>query len=140
MLEDPSMEVTNSEEASLLREVTAPAPNVQQLLVSLNTFTPTMLTELSTHIDHLRKHTSPAASANTTPVKSSTTAPPGLPPLAAVRFMQETLLQVTSNLGTDPTRWRTPTCPPSEEETTRTTQILVRQMSQDRAPGTLPRQ
>ena len=130
ILQGPTMKSTASEEAILLRDEETPTVDMRQFLAGLETLTPTMLSELSTHIEHLRQRASPLASTNLPPKKSPPAPPPGLPTMPTVANpMQQALLEVTSNLGTSPTHQRTPTRPPGEEETTRAAAILVEQMN-----------
>ena len=101
--------------------------DMRQFLAGLQTLTPEMLTEISTHIDRLCQLAAPSAS-----VKRS---PPGLPAtLTVTNPMEQALLKAASNLGTSPSRQRMPTCPPGAEETERTAAQLVEQMA--KAPGT----
>ena len=104
-----------------------PTVDMRQFLAGLETLTPEMLTEISTHIDRLRQLAAPLASTKPSP--------PGLPATLTVpNPMEQALLQATSNLGTSPSRQRTPTRPPGAEETERATAQLVEQMA--KAPGT----
>ena len=136
ILQGPTMKSTASEEAILLRDKETPTVDMRQFLAGLETFTPTMLSELSTHIEHLCQLASPLASTKSTPKKSPRALPPGLPAApTVVNPMQQALLQVTSNLETSPAHQHTPTRPPGDEETTRATAILVDQM-EVKAPGT----
>ena len=135
ILQGPTMKSTASKEAILLRDKETPTVDMRQFLAGLETLTPTMLSELSTHIEHLCQLASPLASTKSTPKESPLAPPPGLPAtLTVANPMQQALLKVTSNLGTSPARQRTPTCPPGDEETTRATAILVEQMTV-KAPG-----
>ena len=135
ILQGPTMKLTASEEAILLRDEEMPTVDMKQFLAGLQTLTPTMLSELSTHIEHLRQLASPLASTKSTPKKSPRALPPGLPAApTVVNPMQQALLQVTSNLGMSPAHQRTPTRPPGDEETTRAAAILVEQM-EVKAPG-----
>ena len=136
ILQGPTMKSTASEEAMLLGDEKTPTVDMRQFLAGLETFMPTMLSELLTHIEHLHQQASPLTSTKSTPRKSPPAPPPGLPTTPTVANpMQQALLEVTSNLGTSPTRQHTPTRPPGDEETTRTTAILVEQM-EVKAPGT----
>ena len=135
ILQGPTMKSTASEEAILLRDEETPTVDMRQFLAGLETLTPTMLSELSTHIEHLRQLASPLASTKSTPKESPPAPPPGLPATPTVANpMQQALLKVTSNLGTSPAHQRTPTCPPGDEETTHAAAILVEQMTV-KAPG-----
>ena len=135
ILQGPTMKSTASEEAILLRDEETPTVDMRQFLAGLETLTPTMLSELSTHIKHLRQLASPLASTKSTPKESPPVPPLGLPATPTVANpMQQALLKVTSNLGTLPARQHTPTRPPGDEETTRATAILVEQMTV-KAPG-----
>ena len=130
ILQGPTMKSTASEEAILLRDEEMPTVDMKQFLAGLETLTPTMLSELSTHIEHLRQLASPLASTKSTPKESPLASPPGLPATPTVANpMQQALLKVTSNLGMSPARQHTPTRPPSDEEITRATTILVEQMT-----------
>ena len=136
ILQGPTTKSTASEEAILLRDEEMPTMDMRQFLAGLETLTPTMLSELSTHIKHLRQLASLLASTKSMPKESPLVPPPGLPATPTVANpMQQALLKVTSNLGTSPARQRTPTCPPGDEETTCATAILVEQMTV-KAPGT----
>ena len=130
ILQGPTMKLTASEEAILLRDEEMPTMDMRQFLAGLETLTPTMLSELSTHIEHLRQLPSPLASTKSTPKESPSAPPPGLPATPTVANpMQQALLKVTSNLGTSPARQHTPTRPPGDEETTHAAAILVEQMT-----------
>ena len=104
-----------------------PTVDMRQFLAGLETLTPEMLTEISTHIDRLCQLGAPLAST-----KSS---PPGLPTTPTVpNPMEQALLKATSNLGMSPSCQRTPTRPPGAEETERAATQLVEQMA--KVPGT----
>ena len=104
-----------------------PTVDMRQFLAGLQTLTPEMLTEISTHIDRLCQLVAPLASTKPSP--------PGLPTTPTVpNPMEQALLQATSNLGTSPSRQHTPTRPPGAEETERATTQLVEQMA--KVPGT----
>ena len=129
LLQGPTMTSTVSEEAVLLKEE-MPTVDMKQFLAGLETLTPAMLSEVFTRIEHLRQLATPVASPVSTPRESPPAPPPGLPATPTVANpMEQTLLKVTSNLGTSPVRQRTPTRPPGAEETERTTALLVEQMS-----------
>ena len=135
ILQGPTMKSTASEEAMLLRDEEMPTVDMRQFIAGLETLMPTMLSELSTHIEHLHQRASPLASTKSTP-KKSPAPPPGLPATPTVANpMQQALLEVTSNLGMSPAHRCTPTCPPGPEETTRAAAVLVEQMNV-KAPGT----
>ena len=135
ILQGPTMKLTASEEAILLRDEETPTVDMRQFLAGLEILTPTMLSELSTHIEHLCQRASPLVSTKLTPKESPLVPPPGLPTTPTVADpMQQALLEVTSNLGMSPTHQRTPTRPPGDEETMRTAAILVEQMKL-KAPG-----
>ena len=51
ILQGPTMKSTASEEAILLRDKETPTVDMRQFLAGLETLTPTMLSELSTHIE-----------------------------------------------------------------------------------------
>ena len=135
LLQGPTMTSTASEEAVLLKEET-PTVDMRQFLAGLETLTPAMLSELSTHIEHLRQLAAPLASTTSSSTqKESPLPPPGLPATPTVANpMQQALLEVTKNLGTSPTHQRMPTRPPGEEETERAAALLIEQMA--KAPGT----
>ena len=136
LLMGPTMTSTVSEEAVLLREDETPTVDMKQFLAGLDTLTPAMLSELSTHIEHLRQLAAPLASTKSTQRESPPAPPPGLPATpTVVNPMEQALLRVMSNLGTSPARQRTPTHPPGAEETERAAALLVEQMA--KAPGTL---
>ena len=127
ILQGPTMKSTASEEAILLRDEETPTVDMRQFLAGLETLTPTMLSELSTHIEHLCQLATPLASTKLTQRESP---PPGLPATPTVANpMEQALLKVTSNLGTSPARQRTPTRPPGDGETKRNAAILVEQMT-----------
>ena len=136
ILQGPTMKSTASEEAILLRDEEMPTVDMRQFLAGLETLTPTMLTELSTHIECLWQLASPLASTKSTPKESLPAPPPGLPATPTVANpMQQALLKVTSNLGMSPVRQRTPTRLPGAEETERAADTLVEQMTV-KVPGT----
>ena len=136
ILQGPTMKSTASKEAILLRDEEMPTVDMRQFLARLETLTPTMLSELSTHIEHLCQLASPLASTKSTPKESPPAPPPGLSATPTVANpMEQALLKVTSNLGTSPARQRMPTHPPREDETKHAAAILVEQMTV-RAPGT----
>ena len=136
ILQGPTMKSTASKEAILLRDEETPTVDMRQFLAGLETLTPAMLSELSTHIEHLCQLATPLASTKLTQKDSSPAPPPGLPTTPTVANpMQQALLKVTSNLGMSPAHQRMPTRPPGEEETKRATAILVEQMTV-KAPGT----
>ena len=135
ILQGPTMKSTASEEAILLRHEEIPAMDMRQFLAGLQTLTPAMLSELSTHIEHLHQLAAPLASTKLTQRESPPAPPSGLlATLTVANPMQQALLKVTSNLGTSPAHQRTPTRPPGEEETERAAALLVQQMA--KAPGT----
>ena len=72
------MKSTASEEAMLLRDKEMPTMDMRQFLAGLETLTPAMLSELSTHIEHLRQLATPLVSTKSTP-KESPPAPPARP-------------------------------------------------------------
>ena len=143
LLQGPTMTSTVSEEAVLLEEETPtaelleegmPTVDMRQFLTGLETLTPETLSEVSTHIEHLRQLAAPLASTKSAQTESPPP-PPGLPATLTVpNPMEKALLRVTSNLGTSPAHQRMPTCPPGAEETERATALLVEQMA--KAPGT----
>ena len=136
ILQGPTMKSTASEEAILLRDEKMPTVDMRQFLAGLETLTPTMLTELFTHIERLRQLASPLVSTKSMPKESLPVPPPGLPATPSVANpMQQALLKVTGNLGTSPARQRTPTRPPAAKETAHATATLVEQMTV-KAPGT----
>ena len=119
ILQGPTMKSMASEEAILLRDEETPTVDMRQFLAGLETLTPTMLSELSTHIEHLRQLASPLTSTKSMPKKSPLALPPGLPAApTVVNPMQQALLEVTSNLGMSPAHQHTPTHPPGDKETT----------------------
>ena len=137
ILQGPTMKSTASEEAMLLKDEEMPTMDMRQFLAGLETLTPAMLSELSTHIEHLHQLASPLASTKSMPKESPPAPPPGLPATPTVANpMEQALLKVTRNLGTSLARQRMPTRPPGEDETKRAAAILVEQMTV-KAPGTL---
>ena len=128
LLQGPTLELTAREEAVLLEEE-MPVIDMRLFLAGLETLTPSMLTEVSTRIEHLRWMVAPLASAKSTKNESPPPAP-GLPAMATVvNPMEQALLKVTGDLGTSPARQGTPTRPPSEDEAKRAAALLVRQMA-----------
>ena len=128
------MTSTVSEEAVLLEEE-IPTVDMRQFLAGLETLTPTMLSEVSTRIEHLCQLATPVASPVSMPRESPPAPLPGLPATPTIANpMEQALLKVTSNLGMSPVRQRTPTRPPGAEETEHAAALLVEQMS--KAPGT----
>ena len=135
ILQGTTMKSTASKETILLRDEETPTVDMRQFLAGLETLTPTMLSKLSTHIEHLHQLASPLASTKSTPKELPLAPPPGLPATPTVANpMQQALLKVTSNLGMSPAHQHTPTRPPGDEETTRAAAILVEQMTV-KAPG-----
>ena len=136
ILQGPTMKSTASEEAILLGDEEMPTVDMRQFLAGLETLTSAMLSELSTHIEHLRQLVTPLASTKLTQRESPPAPPPDLPAaLTVANPMQQALLKVTSNLGTSPGHQRTPTRLPGDEETMRAAAILVEQMAV-KVPGT----
>ena len=130
ILQGPTMKSTASEEAVLLRDEEMPTVDMRQFLAGLETLTPTMLSKLSTRIEHLHQLVTPLASTESMPKELPPAPPPGLPTTPTVANpMEQALLKVTSNLGTSPAHQRTPTCPPGEDETKCAAAILVEQMT-----------
>ena len=133
LLQGPTMESTIGEEAVLLEEET-PVVDMRLFLAGLETLTPSMLSEVSTRIEHLRWMAAPLASTKSTK-NESPPPPPGLPTTpTVVNPMEQALLKVTGNLGTSPARQCTPTRPPGEDEAERAAALLVQQMA--KATGT----
>ena len=136
ILQGPTIKSMDSEEAILLRDEETPTVDMRQFLAGLETLTPAMLSELSTHIEHLCQLATPLASTKSTRRESPPASPPGPPATPTVANpMQQALLKATSNLGTSSAHQHTPRHPPGDEETMRTTAILVEQMTV-KAPGT----
>ena len=79
ILQGPTMKSMASEEAILLRDEETPAVDMRQFLEGLETLTPTMLSELSTHIEHLCQLVAPLASTKSTQRESPPVPLPGLP-------------------------------------------------------------
>ena len=135
VLQGPTMKSTASEEAMLLSGGGTTTMDMGQFLAGLETFTPTMLSELSTQIEHMCQRATPLASAEPTRMELPTVPPPGLPAIPTVANpMQQALLKAAGDLGTSTAYQHTPTHPPGKEETTRAAAILVEQMSV-KAPG-----
>ena len=127
LLQGPTLESTVGEEAVLLEEET-PVVDMRLFLAGLETLIPSMLTEVSTHIEHLCQMAAPLASAKSTK-NESPPPPPGLPATpTVVNPMEQALLKVTGNLGTSPAHQCTPTRPSGEDEAERATALLVQQM------------
>ena len=128
LLQGPTLEPTAREEAVLLEEET-PVIDMKLFLAGLETLTPSMLTEVSTRIEHLRRMAAPLASAKSTK-NESPPPPPGLPAMpTVVNPMEQALLRVTGDLGTSPSRQGTSTRPPSEDEAEHAAALLVWQMA-----------
>ena len=128
LLQGPTLEPTAGEEAMLLEEE-MPVIDMRLFLAGLETLTPSMLTEVSTRIEHLRRMVAPLASAKSTK-NESPPPPPGLPTTpTVVNPMEQALLKVTGDLGTLPSHQGTSTRPPSEDEAERAAALLVRQMA-----------
>ena len=79
ILQGPTMKSMASKEAMLLKDEEAPTVDMRQFLAGLETLTPTMLSELSTHIEHLCQLATPLASTKSTQKESPPVPPPGLP-------------------------------------------------------------
>ena len=127
LLQGPTMESTVREEAVLLEKET-PVMDMRLFLAGLETLTPSMLSEVSTRIEHLRWMAAPLASTKLTK-NESPPPPPGLPATpTVVNPMEQALLKVTRNLGTSPACQCTPTCPPGEDEAECAAALLVEQM------------
>ena len=134
LLLGPTMTLTISEEAVLLREDESPTVDMRQFLVGLETLMPAMLSELSMRIEHLRQLAAPLAPTKSTQKESPPVPLPGLPTTPTViNPMEQALLRVTSNFGMSPACQRMPTHPPGVEETERAAALLVEQMA--RVPG-----
>ena len=128
LLRGPTMKLTVSKEAVLLEEE-MPTVDMRLFLAGLETLTPSMLSEVSTRIEHLRRLAAPLVSTKLTQNKSPPP-PPGLPATPTVANpMEQALLKVTGNLGTSPAHQFTPTCPPGEEEAECAAALLVEQMA-----------
>ena len=128
LLQGPTMESTVGEEAVLLEEET-PVMDMRLFLAGLETLTPSMLSKVSSRIEHLHPMAAPLASTKSTK-NESPPPPPGLPATpTVVNPMEQALLKVTGNLGTSPARQCTPTRPPGEDEAERATALLVQQMA-----------
>ena len=131
--ETPTVELVEETPTTELEEG-MPTVDMRQFLAGLETLTPEMLSEVSTHIEHLRQLAAPLASTKSAHTESPLP-PPGLPATPTVpNPMEQALLKVTSNLGTSPARQRMPTRPPGAEETEHATALLVDEMA--KAPGT----
>ena len=136
ILQGPTLKSTASKEAMLLRDEEMPTMDMRQFLAGLETLMPTMLSELSTRIEHLCQLVTPLASTDLTPRELPPAPPLGLPTTPTVANpMEQALLKVTINLGTSPACQRTPTHPPGEDETKCAAAILVEQMTV-KVPGT----
>ena len=126
------MESTVGEEAVLLEEM--PVMDMRLFLAGLETLTPSMLSEVSTCIEHLRRMAAPLASTKSTKNKSPLPPPGLLATPTVVNPMEQALLKVTGNLGTSPAHQCTPTRPPGEDEAKCAAALLVEQMA--KATGT----
>ena len=134
LLEEPMPTAELLEEPTPTAEEGIPTVDMRQFLAGLETLTPEMLSEILTHIERLCQLAAPLASTKSAHTESPPP-PPGLPTTPTVpNPMEQALLKVTSNLGTSPSRQRTPTRPPGAEETERAAAQLVEQMA--KAPGT----
>ena len=128
LLQGPTLEATTGEEAMLLEEET-PVIDMKLFLAGLETLMPSMLTEVLTRIEQLRRMAAPLASAKSTN-NESPPPPPGLPATPTVTNpMEQALLRVTGDLGTSPSRPGAAARPPSEDETQHATANLVQQMA-----------
>ena len=128
MLEGPSQEVTPSEEEALLTEDPRHT-GLNQVIKGLQGLPDSALSQISQHIDKIRRRTPSLAS----PIKSPGP-PPGLPGSTPQNSnMAQQILQATTILGQLPSGDRPVTVPPDEVETRMATDILEAQL---RVPGT----
>ena len=98
--ETPTAELLEEETptADLLEEG-MPTVDMRRFLAGLETLTPEILSEVSTHIEHLCQLAAPLASTKSAQTESPLP-PPGLPTTPTVpNPMEQALLRVTSNLG-----------------------------------------
>ena len=127
LLEGPTLAAMPKEEETLL--VAEPRrPDLTNLFRGLQDLPDSALSELSQHIDEIRRKTPSSAS----PAKSPGP-PPRLESTPQSTEMAQALLRATTNLGQLPSGERPVTQAPGYEETKRATDIIEAQL---KAPGT----
>ena len=127
LLDGPNLAATPREEEALL-EAESRRPDLTNLLRGLQELPDSALSELSQHIDEIRRKTPSSAS----PAKSPGP-PPGLESTPQSTEMAQALLRVTTNLGQLPSGGRPVMQAPGYEETKRATDLIEAQL---KAPGT----
>ena len=128
LLEGPTQAATPTEEEVLLA-ADSHRPGLSQLIQRLQGLPDSALSELSQHIDEIRRQTPSSASPSKSPGP-----PPGLPhSMPQTTEMARSILEATTHLGQLPSGERPITQTPDDEETQRATDFLEAQM---KAPGT----
>ena len=128
LLEGPTQAATPTEEEVLLAADSQRA-GLSQLIQRLQGLPDSALSELSQHIDKIRRQTPSSASPSKSPGP-----PPGLPhSTPQTTEMARSILEATTHLGQLPSGERPITQTPDDEETKRATDFLEAQM---KAPGT----
>ena len=127
LLEGLTLAATAKEEETLLA-AESQRPDLTNLFRGLKDLPNSALSELSQHIDEIRRKMPSSAS----PAKSPGP-PPGLKSTLQSSEMARALLQVTTSLGQLPSGERPVTQAPGNEETKRATDIIEAQL---KAPGT----
>ena len=128
LLEGPTQAATPTEEEVLLA-ADSRRPGLSQLIQQLQGLPDSALSELSQHIDEIRRQTPSSASPSKSPRP-----PPGLPhSTPQTTEMAWSILEATAHLGQLPSGERPITQMPDDEETKRAMDFLEAQM---KAPGT----
>ena len=127
LLEGPTLAATATEEETLLAAESR-RPDLTNLFRGLQDLPDSALSELSQHIDEIRRKTPSSAS----PAKSPGP-PPGLKSTPQSSEMARALLQATTSLGQLPSGEQPVTQAPGDEETKRATDIIEAQL---KVPGT----
>ena len=128
LLEGPTQAATPTEEEVLLA-ADSRRPGLSQLIQGLQGLPDSALSELSQHIDEIRRQTPSSAFPSKSPGP-----PPGLPhSMPQTTEMARSILEATTHLGQLPSGERPITQTPDDEETKRATDFLEAQM---KAPGT----
>ena len=127
LLEGPTLAAMPREEEALL-EAESRRPDLTNLFRGLQELPDSALSELSQHIDEIRRKTPSSAS----PAKSAGP-PPGLESTPQSTEMAQALLRATTNLGQLPSGGQPVTQAPGYEETKRATDLIEAQL---KVPGT----
>ena len=123
LLEGPTQAATPTEEEVLLA-ADSWRPGLSQLIQRLQGLPDSALSELSQHIDEIRRQTPSSASPSKSPGP-----PPGLPnSMPQTTEMARSILEATTHLGHLPSGERPITQTPDDEETKRATDFLEAQM------------